>query len=120
MKKLWTAALLLVLVGCAAEPQGLSSEQQQLLKSVDFMRPYELSRTDVSITSLGEVQGQSCQANIWDAEPTQEAALLQLKLAAASLGANHVILKGCERSTSDDCSSRWLCTGDAHQLQPLQ
>jgi hypothetical protein len=120
MNKMWAATVLLALAGCAATPEGFSEQQQQQISSVDFMRPYELSRTDISVTSLGEVQGESCQSNFWDDEPSQEQALLELKLAAAAVGANRIILKGCERAASEQCTSRWLCAGDAHQVQPLQ
>lgn len=117
----FTAVLAVMLGGCASSVEApFSSIEQQQLETVDFMRPYELSRTDVSHTSLGEVVGESCQRTRFQAQPSQAEALLKLKLAAAQLGANRVILKQCQQASSNDCRASWVCRGDAHQQQPLR
>ena len=115
------AVLTLMLGGCASPAEApLSANEQQQLAAVEFMRPYELSRTDVSHTALGEVVGESCQENRFQGQPSQAEALLKLKLAAAQRGANRVILKQCQQASSDECVASWVCRGDAHQQQPLR
>lgn len=117
----FTAVLTVMLGGCASSvEEPFSSLEQQQLETVEFIRPYELSRTDVSHTALGEVVGESCQSTRFQAAPSQAEALLKLKLAAAQLGANRVILKQCQQLSSNDCRAIWICRGDAHQQQPLQ
>ncbi|MGI0153276.1 Rcs stress response system protein RcsF [Pseudidiomarina sp. WS423] len=112
-------ALVVAISGCAAPVPDTTAQQQQLQDTVEFIRPYELSRTDVSFTSLGAVAGESCQAHFWNQEPSQQQALLQLKQAAAEFGANALVLKQCIKAESAQCRLRWLCEGDAYQMQPL-
>ncbi|WP_417686770.1 Rcs stress response system protein RcsF [Pseudidiomarina gelatinasegens] len=119
MKYLLWALSVLVLSGCAGSAQQ-SNFDLGAADTVEFMRPYELSRNDVSFVSLGEVQGASCQARFFNEKPTQEEALLRMKIAAADLGANRVVLRSCTQGSSDECSARWVCVGDAYQEQPLR
>ncbi|SDB36308.1 RcsF lipoprotein [Pseudidiomarina indica] len=120
MKRIFVALMVAFVAGCATSPATDLGIDMAVADSVTFMRPYELSRTDVNFTALGEVQGASCQVNRFAAEPTQQEALLRLKVAAAELGANHVVLRQCRQQQSDECRSQWLCTGDAFQSQPLR
>ncbi|SFR58722.1 RcsF lipoprotein [Pseudidiomarina maritima] len=120
MKYLSLMTVLFVLAGCSSNHSSVSEVDMSAAESVDFMRPYELSRNDVSFVSLGQVQGESCQANVFSEKPTQQEALLRMKIAAAKLGANRLILRSCQQDQTDDCRARWICTGDAHQAQPLQ
>lgn len=116
-----TALLALSLASCASTDDApFSALEQQQIAAVEFMRPYELSRTDVSFTAMGEVIGVACQSSVLQPSPSQAEALLQLKLAAAQLGANRVILKQCQQGPSEGCRSSWICRGDAHQQQPLR
>lgn len=119
MKHLLWALSVVVLSGCAGSAQQ-SNLDLGAADTVEFMRPYELSRNDVSFVSLGEVQGESCQVRFFNAKPTQEEALLRMKVAAAALGANRVVLRSCSQASSSECAARWLCVGDAHQEQPLR
>lgn len=120
MKYLSVIAVLFTVAGCATNQSPVGQVDMVAADSVEFMRPYELSRNDVSFVSLGRVQGESCQANMFSEKPTQQEALLRMKVAAAALGANRVILRSCEQDQTDDCRARWICSGDAHQAQPLQ
>lgn len=113
--------LIMLLVGCQTAPtQRYSDAQLAQLDTVSFVRPYELSRNDVSFSPLGEVTGESCQTGLMQAPATEEDALLDLKLAAAERGANVLVLRQCEGVAIDGCRSAWMCIGDAHQMQPLQ
>lgn len=120
MKYLSVIAVLITVAGCATSQSPVSQVDMAAADAVEFMRPYELSRNDVSFVSLGRVEGESCQTNIFSDKPTQQEALLRMKVAAAALGANRLILRSCEQGQTDSCRARWVCTGDAHQLQPLQ
>ncbi|HET8817103.1 MAG TPA: Rcs stress response system protein RcsF [Pseudidiomarina sp.] len=113
--------LILLMSGCQSAPTPrYTAAQLEQMESVTFVRPYELSRTDVSFAPLGEVRGESCQTSMMQASATEEAALLALKLAAVERGANALVLRQCQMLTTDACQSAWVCTGDAHQMQPLQ
>jgi uncharacterized protein YbjQ (UPF0145 family) len=117
---LMRCGLMLALTACTHSGDGGSSAvEQQQLAQVEFIRPYELSRVDVNYTARGEVSGSSCQGLAKPAE-TRAEALLRLKLAAAEVGANRVILRQCSQVTTPVCAAGWVCTGDAHQLQPLR
>lgn len=116
-----TAALSLTLGSCASSVQApFTAAEQTQLETVEFMRPYELSRTDVTYTALGAVTGVACQSSVLQPPPSQADALLKLKLAAAQVGANRVILKHCQQAPIDGCRASWVCDGDAHQQQPLR
>lgn len=114
--------MVLTLVSACASPtdSALTAAEQQRLETVEFMRPYELSRRDVNFTALGDVVGISCQANMMQPAASQAEALLRLKLAAADIGANRVILKQCQQVSTEGCRASWRCSGDAHQQQPLR
>lgn len=120
MKPLILSLLLLVISACSTVNEERSGLDLQAADSVQFLRPYELSRTDVSFVSLGDVIGESCQTQFWHAQPTQEQALLRLKVAAAEMGGNRVVLKACQQTDSSACHARWVCTGHAYQEQPLR
>ncbi|PHR65775.1 Rcs stress response system protein RcsF [Pseudidiomarina marina] len=119
MKSLSLVAVLFIIAGCATNQSPVNEVDIAAAETVEFMRPYELSRNDVSFVSLGRVQGESCQANVFSNKPTQQEALLRMKVAAAELGANRLILRRCQQDQTDECRARWICTGDAHQSQPL-
>ena len=113
--------LMLAVAACTHSTNaGFSAAEQQQLVQVEFIRPYELSRADVSYTARGEVSGSSCQVLANQPAPTQAEALLRLKLAAAAVGANRVILRQCSQVTTPACTASWICIGDAHQQQPLR
>ncbi|CAB0151597.1 Outer membrane lipoprotein RcsF [Pseudidiomarina piscicola] len=112
--------IVLGLQGCATAPQGMTAEQLARASEVEFVRPYELSRTDVEFISVGPVQGQSCASHLLADNASQEQALMEMKLAAAERQANRVVLKQCRQDDNAGCSKRWLCEGDAYQAQPLQ
>lgn len=113
--------LMLAVTACThSGTAGFSAAEQQQLAQVEFIRPYELSRADVSYTARGEVSGSSCQAAASQPAATQAEALLRLKLAAAAVGANRVILRQCRQVTTPACAASWICIGDAHQQQPLR
>src|SRR5690554_560082 len=120
MKRIIMLLLVGLIVGCSGTASKQASIDMQAADSVEFIRPYELSRNDVTFVSLGEVSGESCQANFWSHKATQEQALLKMKVAAANLGANRVVLRQCTQDSSENCSARWLCVGNAHQQQPLR
>lgn len=115
-----TMVLTLVSACASQADSGLSTAEQQRIEAVEFMRPYELSRRDVNFTALGDVVGISCQATMMQPAASQAEALLRLKLAAADIGANRVILKQCQQVSTDGCRASWRCSGDAHQQQPLR
>jgi uncharacterized protein YbjQ (UPF0145 family) len=121
LRALITASLVTVtLSACAAHPDNaFSAAEQQLIQAVEFIRPYELSRTDVNHTAMGEVVGTACQTGLMQQSPSQAEALLRLKLAAAELGANRVILKQCQQTPVANCRASWVCRGDGYQQQPL-
>lgn len=111
----------LALSGCQSVPeQQYSAAQREQMAAVEFIRPYELSRNDVSFTPLGAVSGFSCQTSIMQAAASEAEALLSLKLAAVDVGANVLVLRQCQQQDRDGCRSAWVCHGDAHQMQPLQ
>ncbi|RUO68580.1 Rcs stress response system protein RcsF [Pseudidiomarina salinarum] len=110
----------MLLAACSSTPDSLTEQQLQRAATVQFIKPYELSRTDVEFISRGEVVGESCQGNFMAPEATQERALLELKIAAAELGANAVVLQSCQQPTASACKKLWICTGTAHDMQPLQ
>lgn len=120
MKHLVLSMLLLLVSACTTVTAERTRIDMQAADSVEFIRPYELSRTDVSYVSLGEVTGESCQAQFWQAKPTQEQALLRLKVAAAEIGGNRLVLKACQQADNSACHARWVCTGHAYQEQPLR
>lgn len=113
--------LIMLMAGCQSAPtQRYTTAQLAQMETVTFVRPYELSRNDVSFAPLGEVRGESCQSSVMQAPATEENALLALKLAAAELGANALVLRQCQSVAVDACRAAWVCSGDAHQMQPLQ
>ena len=120
MKIVSVVLVILALVGCAINQSDEPKVNTAVADSVEFMRPYEMSRTDVSVISLGEVEGRSCQANIFDQKPSQEEAILLLKISAAKLSANRVVLRECREEKTDSCRASWVCYGQAMQVEPLR
>lgn len=120
IKTVTIVVTILLLAACSSAPDELSRQQLQQAASVQFIKPYELSRTDVEFISRGEVVGESCQANFLAPQATQQRALLELKIAAAELGANAVVLQSCQQPVASGCNELWVCTGTAHDMQPLQ
>jgi len=104
-----------LLNGCASVPAQFSAEQLAQADQVSFVKPYELSRSDVHYDHLGEVRGESCSSQLTGGVASQNAALLQLKLAAAERQADTVVLKGCQQDRAAGCNERWWCTGEAYQ-----
>ncbi|MDN7125171.1 Rcs stress response system protein RcsF [Pseudidiomarina terrestris] len=118
-----TFASLMLLTGlsaCASAPQGMSAEQLAKAGQVEFMRPYELSRSDVEFVSVGPVRGESCASHLLADEASQEQARMRMKLAAAERQANRLVLKKCVKDDEGGCTTRWWCEGDAYQAVPLQ
>lgn len=109
-----------LLQGCATAPQGMSAEQLLAANQVEFIRPYELSRTDVEFISAGAVRGESCASHLLADDATQDQALMRMKLAASERQANRIVLKRCKQDDEGGCSKRWWCEGDAYQMMPLQ
>ncbi|RUO47467.1 Rcs stress response system protein RcsF [Pseudidiomarina donghaiensis] len=120
MKIVSVVLVIFALVGCATNQPSERGSNTAAADSVEFMRPYELSRTDVSVISLGDVEGRSCQANIFDDKPSQEQAIVLLKVAAAELSANRVVLRTCREEKTDSCRASWVCHGQALQVEPLR
>lgn len=108
------------LFGCVANQSDSSQVDLAAADTVEFMRPYELSRTDVTVISMGPVEGRSCQSNLFDQKPSQEEAILLLKVAAAENNANRVVLRSCRQEATDACRASWVCEGQAYQVQPLR
>lgn len=115
-----SGAIASILGGCASIGDDDSSLDLALADKVEFMRPYELSRTDITLISLGPVSGRSCQANFFASKPTQDEAIIRLKIAAAEIDANRVVLRSCREEKTADCSASWVCEGQAYQVQPLR
>lgn len=120
IKIIMAAITATLLAACSSAPDSLTEQQLQQAARVQFIKPYELSRTDVEFISRGEVVGESCQGNFLAPEATQERALLELKIAAAERGANVVVLQSCKQPAASGCKKLWTCTGTAHDMQPLQ
>lgn len=109
-----------ILSGCSILQPPVPDVDVTATDNVEFMRPYELSRTDITIMSMGEVEGRSCQTSIFDNKPSQEDAIVLLKQAAADKDANRVVLRSCREEKTDDCRASWVCQGQAYQVQPLR
>lgn len=120
MKSIFVALVVAFIAGCATQPVAELNIDLAAADAVDFVRPYELSRTDVSFTGLGTVAGASCQAHRSAPIATQQEALLRMKVMAAELGANAVVLRQCRESSTVECRTQWVCEGDAFQQQPLR
>lgn len=120
MKIVSIVLVIFALMGCAMNQPASPSLNTAAADTVEFMRPYELSRTDVSVISLGDVEGRSCQANIFDDKPSQEEAIVRLKIAAAKRSANRVVLRECREEKTDSCRASWVCYGQAMQVEPLR
>lgn len=108
------------LVGCASVPESIPAADLERASQVEFMRPYELSRTDVSFTSIGTVRGESCQSPLASEQASQQLAMIRLKLAALEQQGNRVVLKGCFQDSEGSCTQRWSCEGEAYQMNPLR
>lgn len=109
-----------VLVGCATQVERFPAAELARSNTVEFMQPYQLSRTDVEFVDLGAVRGESCQRPLLDGQASQEEALIAMKLAAANKQANRVVLKRCQQDSKGGCTVRWWCEGTAFQMSPLQ
>ncbi|RUO52352.1 Rcs stress response system protein RcsF [Pseudidiomarina homiensis] len=109
-----------LLVGCATSVERFPTADLERSKQVEFMQPYELSRTDVEFVDLGVVRGESCQRPLLDGQASQEEAMIAMKLAAADKQANRIVLKRCQQDSDGGCTARWWCEGTAFQAQPLQ
>lgn len=120
MKIISVVIVIFALLGCTMKQSNELDLNIAAADSVEFMRPYELSRTDVSVISLGDVEGRSCQANIFDDKPSQEKAIVLLKIAAAKVSANRVVLRACREEKTDSCRASWICYGQALQVEPLR
>ncbi|RUO58741.1 Rcs stress response system protein RcsF [Pseudidiomarina insulisalsae] len=110
----------LLLAGCSTPVERFPASDLTRSSSVEFMRSYELSRTDVEFISMGEVYGESCERLLLDGHASQEEAMIAMKIAAADKQANRIILKSCQQDQKGNCSVRWRCTGEAYQARPLQ
>lgn len=108
------------LSGCASTAQRFPAADLARASTVEFMQPYQLSRTDLEFVDLGTVIGESCQRPLLDGQASQEEALIALKLAAADKQANRIVLKRCQQDSKGGCSVRWRCEGTAFQASPLQ
>lgn len=109
-----------VLLGCATQVERFPAAELARSNSVEFIQPYQLSRTDVEFVDMGTVRGESCQRPLLDGQASQEEALIAMKLAAADKQANRVVLKRCQQDSKDGCTARWWCEGTAFQMRPLQ
>lgn len=120
--RLWLAALVVLgsLVGCATVPESIPAGELERASQVEFIQPYELSRTDVSFTHLGTVYGASCQSPLASEKASQQLAMIRLKLAALEQQGNRVVFKRCEQNGEGSCSSGWRCEGEAYQMNPLR
>ena len=103
------------LSGCATVPAQFSAEQLAQADQVSFVKPYELTRTDVRYLAVGEVIGESCSSQLTGGAASQNEALLQLKLAAAERQADTVVVQGCQQDSAAGCTERWWCKGEAYQ-----
>jgi|SRR5690554_14192 len=114
------SACVSVLGGCAGTDSNQDALDLAAADKVSFMRPYELSRTDITLISLGPVTGRSCQSHFFAQKPSQDEAIIRLKIAAAKIDANRVVLRSCREEKTDECSASWVCEGQAYQVQPLR
>lgn len=109
-----------VLIGCASQVERFPAAEMARSNTVEFMKPYQLSRNDVEFVDRGAVRGESCQRPLIDGQASQEEALIAMKLAAADKQANRVVLKRCQQDSKGGCTARWWCEGTAFQMRPLQ
>ncbi len=108
------------LYGCATQQQRFPAADMARSSTVEFMQPYQLSRTDMEFVDLGPVRGESCQRPLLEGQASQEEAMIAMKLAAADKQANRIVLKRCQQDSKGGCSVSWWCEGTAFQAQPLQ
>jgi hypothetical protein len=84
-------------------------EKAALIKIVD-------AAATAKKTPLSKMSGYSCKNKAWDADPTEEAATLQLKIAAAQQGATAISAPMCKRegfSVVTNCWQSVTCEADA-------
>lgn len=109
-----------VLLGCTSQVERFPAAEMARSNTVQFIQPYQLSRTDVEFVDLGTVRGESCQRPLIDGQASQEEAMIAMKLAAADQQANRLVLKRCLQDSKGGCTVRWWCEGTAFQMLPLQ
>lgn len=107
----------LCLAGCAGLGQvervsDLSTDQLQKVHQVQLFKS-----APENYESLGKMKGLSCKGSGFSGTPTEESALLQLKIKAVKAGANGILYPTCSQDNSVDwgnnCWESWVCVGEA-------
>jgi Flp pilus assembly protein CpaB len=118
-----TQALLIIAVLLSACGPGIPITKvsepaaRQLNQSV---RVVEAKDIPAGARSLGQIEATSCKHMAWDATPTNENAIIQMKALAKQRGATVLANVYCEPpvgvSYGPDCWSHIRCTSTAYQM----
>jgi hypothetical protein len=89
-----------------------SPEEEAAAARVQVLLPFDAR----GIPAVGPVEGTVCKVGAHDADPTQEEAMGQLRLAAVRRGGNALTAIDCARSgfsLADNCFAMLTCRGIA-------
>ena len=124
MKNILIAISFLILTGCAASIQiervaDLSVAQLRKVNGVNLIKEPK----GLDYVFLGKIKGLSCDRrgrsfvySLFSDNTSEEAAITQLKIKAAKLGANAVLNIKCSANGIDwanNCWHTWICIGEA-------
>jgi hypothetical protein len=105
-----TAGALLLLAGCIGPNPSLGVVEVSALpdKGAGAQRSVEVATSiPAGATPLGAISATSCRNKLWDSEPSEEDALAQLKVKAASMGATGVSSLRYDASGTSLVSNCW-------------
>ncbi len=122
MKTIITFSGLLLLTGCAGSYTFRSNLDKQNFK--DYFKAGEVRvfhAGDLPMSAyqtMGSVTGEACQTSDKDKAASEEDARTEARKAAADLGADGIIIRGCAALNESDsrCLSHVLCSGQAVKI----
>ena len=123
MKSMSLVVIGLLLTGCTGSYTFHSNLDKQNFKEyfkagdVKVFRDGELPMS--AYQALGLVTGEACQTSKNDKVASKEDARTEARKAAADLGANGIIIRGCAtlNESNSQCLSHVLCSGQAVSLK---
>jgi hypothetical protein len=96
---------------------ALSNEEQHQLREIQMYA----SGTNLTYTSIRQVEGLSCGHKIGGGDASKEDAMMQLKIKALKASGNAVLFSECSHHSRVDwgnnCFESWVCKGEVVNVE---
>jgi len=117
LKVILLSVTALIISGCAGTATLNSNDAEEISK-IQIIKQYDAKIFDYD--TIKTIEGMSCRTDFNTTPPTIEEAISQIKIEAAGLGANAVIIKSCNKTGFNllkFCDYSITCTGSAITLK---